>query len=132
MNEDLPKLLRAIAGGTQAQENRHDIIFNAAADELERLRAENRFLFDIIKDDALLVERYNAFNERRLKGEIPTERGHRDKALDLAVCLLGKYEPPDSRAVSDVFVALAAVSCGNDNQECWDIIDRALEMERKQ
>jgi len=92
MNKDLPKLLRAIAGGTQAKENRHDIIFNAAADELE----------------------------------------HRDKALDLAVCLLGKYEPPDSRAVSDVFVALAAVSCGNDNQECWDIIDKALEMERQQ
>jgi hypothetical protein len=34
--------------------------------EIERLRTENRFLFDVIKDDALLVERYNAFNERRL------------------------------------------------------------------
>ncbi len=37
-NEDLPKLLRASAGGTQAQENRHDIILNAAADEIEKLR----------------------------------------------------------------------------------------------
>jgi hypothetical protein len=36
MNKDLPRLLRAIAGGTIAQENKHDIIFNAAADELER------------------------------------------------------------------------------------------------
>ena len=39
MNEDLPQLLRAIARGTQAQENKHDIVFNAAADEIERLRA---------------------------------------------------------------------------------------------
>lgn len=35
---DLPKLLRAIASGTQARALMHDIIFNAAADELERLR----------------------------------------------------------------------------------------------
>jgi hypothetical protein len=37
-----------------------------AADEIERLIVENRFLFDVIKNDALLVERYNAFVERRL------------------------------------------------------------------
>jgi hypothetical protein len=36
---DFPKLLRAIAGGTQAQENKHDIILHGAAAELERLRA---------------------------------------------------------------------------------------------
>lgn len=38
----------------------------AAEREIERLTAENHFLFDVIKDDPLLVERYNAFNERRL------------------------------------------------------------------
>jgi hypothetical protein len=38
MNEDLPKLLRAMASGTQAKENRHDIILEAAADEIERLK----------------------------------------------------------------------------------------------
>lgn len=38
MNEDVPHLLRAIAGGSQAKENRHDIILVAAADEIDRLR----------------------------------------------------------------------------------------------
>ena len=37
MNQDLPKLLRAIAGGTLAKENKHNIIFNAAADEIDEL-----------------------------------------------------------------------------------------------
>lgn len=36
-NKDLPRLLRAMAAGTDAQESRHDIIFTAAADEIERL-----------------------------------------------------------------------------------------------
>lgn len=35
----LSKILRAIASGTQAQESRQDIIFNAAALELDRLVA---------------------------------------------------------------------------------------------
>lgn len=38
-NEALPKLLRAIAAGSQAKENRHDVILNAAADELEFWRS---------------------------------------------------------------------------------------------
>ena len=37
-DNDLPKLLRAIAKGTNAQETNQDIILNAAADEIERLR----------------------------------------------------------------------------------------------
>jgi hypothetical protein len=32
---DLPKLLRAMASGTSAIENNHDVILHAAADELE-------------------------------------------------------------------------------------------------
>jgi hypothetical protein len=38
-NPDLPKLLRAMAGGLDAIRQRHDIILNAAAAEIERLRA---------------------------------------------------------------------------------------------
>jgi uncharacterized coiled-coil DUF342 family protein len=35
---DIPKLLRAIASGTQAQENKHDVILLAAADEIDQLK----------------------------------------------------------------------------------------------
>ena len=45
-NPALPKLLRAIADSTMAVEDhiRHDVIFNAAADELERLDASEQVL----------------------------------------------------------------------------------------
>jgi hypothetical protein len=49
MNESLPKLLRAIASGTQAKENKHDIILNAAADEIEQLRAALRTIQPVEK-----------------------------------------------------------------------------------
>jgi hypothetical protein len=39
MSTHITKLLRAIAGGSDARASRHDIIFNAAADEIERLTA---------------------------------------------------------------------------------------------
>jgi hypothetical protein len=39
MTDDLPKLLRAIARSTQAQETKHDVVFNAAADLIDDLRA---------------------------------------------------------------------------------------------
>jgi hypothetical protein len=54
------------------------------------------------------------------------------KALDLAICLLGKTEPPDSRAVSDEFVAMASMSAGGEtvNEACHDIIDKALAEEK--
>jgi hypothetical protein len=35
--------------------------------DIDALRTENRFLSEMIQNDALLVERYNAFNERRKK-----------------------------------------------------------------
>lgn len=50
-----------------------------------------------------------------------------EKALRLAVNMLSQYEPPDSRAVSDEFVALAAVSCGIANADAVRIIDAALQ-----
>lgn len=36
--ECLPRLLRAIASGTDAQKNGHDFILEASAEEIERLR----------------------------------------------------------------------------------------------
>lgn len=49
-------------------------------------------------------------------------------ALDLALAWLVRYEPSDSRAVSNEFVAMAAIACGqNDNlDECRRIIRTAL------
>lgn len=48
------------------------------------------------------------------------------EALNLAVDMLMKYEPPDSRAVSDEAVSLASVASRVDNDECWEIIRAAL------
>lgn len=36
--DDIPKLLRAIASGAHAKENKHDVIFLAAADEIDQLK----------------------------------------------------------------------------------------------
>lgn len=47
-NKDLPALLRAIAGGSQAKKHRHDVILTAAADEIERLRQLERILRYIV------------------------------------------------------------------------------------
>lgn len=43
-NDGLPQLLRAMASGSEAQINKHDIILNAAADEIEKLRIESHAL----------------------------------------------------------------------------------------
>lgn len=47
-------------------------------------------------------------------------------ALKLANLMLFVHEPPDSRAVSNEFVALAAVECDEVNDEVMHIIDMAL------
>lgn len=47
-------------------------------------------------------------------------------ALSLAVHMLSHHEPGDSRAVSDRFVALAAVSCGVDTAADLEVIRDAL------
>jgi hypothetical protein len=54
------------------------------------------------------------------------------KALDLALANLVRFEPPDSRAVSDEFVAMSAMAAGGDivNADCHRIIDAALAVER--
>lgn len=50
-------------------------------------------------------------------------------ALELALALLVKLEPPDSRAVSDHFVAMAAIHAGGDtvNEEARQIVKDMLE-----
>lgn len=51
--ESLPMLLRAIAGGSETKRLKHDIIFCAAADEIERLRQAHDDLLDTLKAIAL-------------------------------------------------------------------------------
>jgi hypothetical protein len=52
------------------------------------------------------------------------------RALSLAVDMLSIYEPPDSRAVSDEFVALACVDCGSVEGRVMDVIDAALALRK--
>lgn len=54
-----------------------------------------------------------------------------EAALRLAVEMLAPYEPGDSRAASNEFVALAAISCGVDDDECHKVIMTALEVRDK-
>lgn len=48
------------------------------------------------------------------------------EALDLAVCMIMKHEPGDSRAVSNEAVALCAVSCGFTDEPVMKVIRDAL------
>jgi hypothetical protein len=48
-----------------------------------------------------------------------------EEALTCAVNVWAPLEPGDSRAVSDEFVAVAAVSSGHDNPQCHEIIRAA-------
>jgi hypothetical protein len=47
-------------------------------------------------------------------------------ALDWALGVLERYEPTDSRAVSDEFVSAAAIACDCANEECREILRAAL------
>ena len=47
-------------------------------------------------------------------------------ALSLAVNMLSAHEPPDSRAASDEFVALACVDCGDVTGLVMPVIEAAL------
>lgn len=58
---------------------------------------------------------------------VATQAKKYKRALNLALDLLIKHEPGDSRAVSNEFVALASVLAGNDDKKAWDIIDDARE-----
>lgn len=53
------------------------------------------------------------------------------RGLRLAVNMLSLHEPPDSRAVSDEFVALAATDCGSVSGRVMDVIDAALSRQKE-
>ena len=53
-------------------------------------------------------------------------------ALSVALGMLAPYEPGDSRAVSDEFVALATVECEIDDEASWVVINAALERMKKE
>ncbi len=54
-------------------------------------------------------------------------------ALDYALGVLVKFEPPDSRAVSNEFVAMAAIRCEQDRlEECREILRAAIAIEAAQ
>lgn len=50
-----------------------------------------------------------------------------EKALDLAIAILGRWEPSDSRAISDQFVTIAAVRCGDKSKEILEYLDRYID-----
>lgn len=54
------------------------------------------------------------------------------KALALALCRLIHFEPGDSRAVSDGFVAMFSVLVGDTRPEVMSIIDRELAIEERE
>jgi hypothetical protein len=54
------------------------------------------------------------------------------QALDLALCHLSKSEPGDSRAVSNEFVAMAAVLSGDVSPSVTAIISGALEAAKQE
>lgn len=58
--------------------------------------------------------------------ELVAEIERLKEALSLAVQMLFPYEPGDSRAVSDEFVALAAVDCGLADDKCMKVIRDSL------
>ena len=49
-----------------------------------------------------------------------------ERALALAVSMLAPHEPGDSRAVSDEFVAIASVACGDTSPRVMEVIDGAI------
>lgn len=54
-----------------------------------------------------------------------------ESALNLALHILGAQEPPDSRAVSDEFVAMSSVLAGCENTNAMKIIDEGMNIPRE-
>jgi hypothetical protein len=48
------------------------------------------------------------------------------KVLEVAVDMLMRYEPPDSRCVSDMAVALASIAVDCENEEANKMLDEAI------
>ena len=54
------------------------------------------------------------------------------KALALALCYLARFEPGDSRAVSNEFVAMSSVLAGDTSGEVMPIIEDALSVAERE
>lgn len=69
---------------------------------------------------------------RSRSSELLTRIADLELALDLALNWLGEQEPGDSRAVSNEFVAMAAIRCEQDNlEECRSIIRASLSRQNR-
>jgi len=83
--------------------------------------------------DAALIKKLEGDPGRLTVGEIWKAADRiRDlsDALNLALAWLVQYEPGDSRAVSNEFVAMAAVLCDNSDDDCRSVIASAIEARR--
>lgn len=69
---------------------------------------------------------------RRIRNEAASRIEDLEAALGLALCKLVVFEPPDSRAVSDEYVAMAAVHAGDDivNDEARKLVRDGLAREK--
>jgi len=100
-------------------------------DEAKKNAAFWEKLATMLNDDC---DKYKGRAEaaERLLASQADEIRRKDEALSLAVNILSQFQPPDSRAFSDEFVALAAVDAGCANDEHIAIIRAALLPEGKQ
>ena len=65
-----------------------------------------------------------------LPGDTATRIADMKLALGYALEVLGQWEPGDSRAVSDEFVAMYSILCDHTNEECRTILTQAIEARR--
>lgn len=74
------------------------------------------------------TQRINSALAAPVRDETEIRAATLEEALKLALIRLVEFEPPDSRAVSDEFVAMAAIAEGGDlaTPECIEIVRRAL------
>lgn len=102
MNDEIVARLREGTSGSDIAKTDPYLnsLMQKSADEIERLRVDNQRVGDL------------------------------QKALNLALRYLFAHEPGDSRAVSDEFVAMCAVSSNCVNEQCRQIIERALAREK--
>jgi hypothetical protein len=84
-----------------------------------------------VPDQALAVPATPANAVDGPPGFDPSRIADLELALELALAWLSRFEPGDSRAVSDEFVAMAAILCEarTDHDECRQIIRDAIATE---
>lgn len=104
--------------------------FNGYRDAMEQLHEMLLDLWDEMSTEERLRARLDKYQgcDTMINDELKDVRAkaaRNGEALNLAVDMVMRCEPQDSRAVSGEAVALASVVCGTDNDECWEIIRAA-------